>query len=148
MSTLRLEIGEFATGAPCRCCGARSRTSHGFVYKDDDAYAVYYAGWSEGHLARGVTLAISVGEWSEGSTPADRVTIGMLATSRSSSIDFVIVNPTESPWGSTPLLGDMLGREQALAHPVLKDGLHVAEHVVRDDMRVRRFLSLSEGSSA
>jgi hypothetical protein len=38
----------------------------------------------------------------------------------------------------------MLGREQALVHPALKDVMHVAEHIVRDDARVRHFLDLSD----
>jgi hypothetical protein len=58
-----------------------------------------------------------------------------------STVDFMIINPTESPWGDTPLLGKMLGREQALAHSALKEVLHVAEHIVREDPRVRHFLN-------
>jgi hypothetical protein len=146
MSRLRLELGESGEAAPCKCCDARSRTAHGFVYRDDDAYAVYYAGWSDEHPERGVTLAIAVGEWTEGSSPTDRVSIGMLAIPTPSSVDFKVMNPIDSPWGDTSLLGNMLGREQALAHPALKEAMHVAEHIVRDDMRVRRFLDSIDGS--
>ncbi len=140
MSMLKLELGESGEAAPCECCDARSRTAHGFVYRDDDAYAVYYAGWSDGHPGRGVTLAIAVGEWTEGSSPSDRVSIGILAMPTPSSVDFKVMSPADSPWGDTPLLGKMLGREHALAHPALKEAMHVAEHIVRDDARVRRFL--------
>jgi hypothetical protein len=52
----------------------------------------------------------------------------------------MVLNSMESPWGDTPLLGKMLEREQALAHPALKGVVHVAEHIVRDDPRVRNFL--------
>jgi hypothetical protein len=64
----------------------------------------------------------------------------MLAIPTPSSVDFKVMSRTESPWGDTPLLGKMLGREQALAHLALKEAMHVAEHIVRDDTRVRRFL--------
>ena len=140
MSTLQLEVGEFGDAAPCACCNARSRTAHGFVYRDGDAYAVYYAGWSDGHPGRGVSLAIAVGEWTEGTSPADRVSIGMIARPTPSSVNFTVLSPAESPWGDTPLLGKMIEREQALAHPALKGVMHVAEHIVRDDARVRSFL--------
>lgn len=139
--TLRLELGESGDSKPCTCCGAASRTVHGFVYRDDDAYAVYYGGWSEGHPGRGVTLAIAVGEWSEGSGPRDRVSIGVLAKPTPSSVDFTVLDSSESPWAETPLLGKMLDRDRARAHPALKEVLHVAEHVVRDDSRVRGFLN-------
>jgi hypothetical protein len=144
MSVLRLELGESRDAAPCECCGAKSRTAHGFVYRDGDAYAVYYAGWSDGHPGRGVSLAIAVGEWTDGSSPADRVSIGILATPTPSSVDFMVLNPTESPWGDTPLLGKMLGREHALAHPMLKEAMRIATHIVRDDTHVRRFLDSIE----
>lgn len=140
MSTLQIELGESGEAAPCECCGASSRTAHGFVYRDGDAYAVYYAGWSDGHPGRRVSLAIAVGEWAEGTSPADRVSIGIRATRTPSSVDFMVLNSMESPWGDTPLLGKMLEREQALAHPALKGVVHVAEHIVRDDPRVRNFL--------
>ena len=90
-------------------------------------------------------LAIAVGEWTEGTSPADRVSIGMRATPTPATVDFMVMNPTESPWSDTPLLGKMLGREQALAHPALKEVVHVADHIVRDDTRVRNFLEHRTG---
>jgi hypothetical protein len=69
----------------------------------------------------------------------------MKAMPTPSSVNFTVLNSAESPWGDTPLLGKMLERDQALAHPVLKDVMHVAEHVVRDDTRVYRFLSSVDG---
>jgi hypothetical protein len=140
MTTLRLEMGEHREGDSCEHCGAKSRTAHGFVYRNNDAYGIYYAGWSEGHPEQGVSLAIAVGEWSEGSSPADRVSIGVRAVPAASSVDFTVLNPNESPWSDTPLLGRMLERDQALAHPVLNEVMHIAEHIVCDDTRVSRFL--------
>lgn len=144
MSTLRLEIGEAAEAAPCECCGAASRTAHGFVFRDGDAYAVYYAGWSDRHPERGVTMAIAVGEWAEDSSPNDRVSIGVCATATPTSINFRALSADESPWSDTPLLGKMLERVQALAHPAWREVLRVAEHVVRDDARIDHFLHGSE----
>jgi len=141
MSMLRLEVGEPPEARPCECCGATSRTAHGFVYRDGDAYAIYYAGWSDGHPERGASMAVAVGEWAEGSSPADRVSVGVRAIPTPSSVDFTVLNPDESPWGETPLLGKMLGRDQALAHPALAEVMDVAEHIVRDDARVRSFLN-------
>jgi hypothetical protein len=89
-------------------------------------------------------MAIAVGEWAEGSSSADRVSMGVCATSTPSSVNFTVLNPNESPWSDTPLLGKMLGREPALAHPALAEVMHIAEHVVRDDARVRRFLDVAD----
>jgi hypothetical protein len=136
-------MGEGAEGAPCTCCGVASTTAHGFVYRNGDAYAIYYAGWSARHPEHGVTMAIAVGQWEDGSSTADRVSIGLRATSTATSIDFRALNSDESPWSDTPLLGKMLEREHALAHPAWREVLAVAEHVVRDDARVRDFLGFT-----
>jgi hypothetical protein len=140
---LRLEAGSTNTPLRCACCGEKSETAHGFVYKDNDAYAVYYAGWSVGHLERGVSLAIAVGEWDENSQVSDRASFGIAVTGTSSSFDFTILDAKESPWSDTPLLGKMLNRGEARNHLEAGNAISVAEHIVREDVRVRRFLDLT-----
>jgi hypothetical protein len=140
MSILRLETGEPIKITKCECCGADFRWIHGFVYRNDDAHAIYYAGWSDGHPDRGVTMAIAVGEWSDDSSPADRVSIGIVVVPTPSSLNFTVLEPHESPWEETSLFGKMLERNRALAQPVLPHVMHIAEHVVHDDARVRGFL--------
>ena len=137
---LQLEAGEADRPTRCDCCGRVSRTVHGFIYKDGDAYAVYYAGWSEGHPDRGVTMAIAVGEWTDDSTTSDRVSVGIESRSTASEIQFSVLEPEQSPWGHTELLGAMLARPKALAHPVLPEIFEVAEYVVAHDERVASFL--------
>jgi len=147
MTTLRVEPAGEDNVAQCACCGAQSRSVHGFVYNDDDAYAIYYAGWSDTHPEKGVSIAIAVGEWSEGSSPADRTSVGITAKSTPSAIEFSVLNGDESPWAYTPLFGQMLDRDRALTHPRLKEIFHVAEHVVRDDERVRCFLNSNQSTA-
>lgn len=138
--TLHVELGDADRPSRCECCGQVTRTVHGFVYRGDDAYAVYYAGWSEGHADRGVTMAIAVGEWGDDSAVSDRTSIGLRARSTASQIEFAVLDPDESPWGHTDLLGAMVPRAVALKHRVLKVIFEIAERVVRDDSRVAAFL--------
>jgi hypothetical protein len=137
---LSLEMGPQEAGIICDCCGTRSTTVHGFVYESGDALAIYYAGWSVQHPERGVTMAIATGEWSEGSGPADRVSIGVQASAYEAEIHFSILEPNQSPWGETELFGEMLPRGRALQHPSLRQTLEVAELVLREDRRVHSFL--------
>ncbi len=109
---------------------------HGFVYRNGDAFAVYYAGWSPGHEERGVTMAIATGEWAENSGPGDRISIGLQVHSKETEIQFRVVDPEHSPWGETALFGKMLSRDHALASSAWKPTLEVAELVARDDPRV------------
>lgn len=137
---LSLELGPQEAGTVCNCCGTRSTTVHGFVYRAGDAFAIYYAGWTTQHPERGVTLAVATGEWAEGSSPADRVSIGMEARATDAEIHFTVVEPDQSPWGETALFGKMLSRQAALGHPSLRQTLEVAELVVRDDPRIHSVL--------
>jgi hypothetical protein len=142
-SDLSLEAGPQEAGNVCDCCGTRSTTVHGFVYRSGDAFAVYYAGWSHQHPERGVTMAIATGEWAEDSGPQDRTSIGLEARPAATEIQFTIVGPEQSPWGETPLFGRMLSRDRAKASPSLKATLEVAELIVREDPRVRAVLRTS-----
>jgi hypothetical protein len=113
---LSLELGPQQAGTVCGCCGTQSTTVHGFVYRDGDALAIYYAGWSMQHRERGITLAIATGDWAEDSGPVDRISIGIEARAADAEIHFTIVDPDQSPWGETALIGKMLSREAAIVH--------------------------------
>lgn len=143
MTTLTLEVGDEATPLRCHCCNVDSMTGHGFIYEDGDARAVYYAGWAAGHRDRGVTLAIAVGGWDDQSTTADRTCFGLEAYEGQEHILFRFINPEESPWPKTDLLGAMLGREDALKNPLSGEILRIAETIVRDHASVRVFLGAS-----
>jgi hypothetical protein len=144
MASLRLEIGEDEKGHTCECCGHPSSTGHGFVYRDDTAFAVYYAGWCEAHRDRGVTLAIAIGEWDEGSTVDQRTCFGIEAYEGQDEILFSVIDPELSPWPDTKLLGRMMRRDEALVNALLSDALAVAEEIVRGHPAIRRFLNASE----
>lgn len=139
--SLEIELGNDGPTTRCECCGATSRTVHGFIYDRGDARAVYYAGWSEGHPDDGVTMAIAVGDWDEGADATRRVSIGLRARASEQEVHFSVLRPEESPWSRTELLGAMLPRTAALGHPVLKEVFTIAEYIVRNDDRVARFLA-------
>ena len=138
---LTLEEGEEDTKGRCACCGREARSVHGFVFRNEDAYAVYYAGWSEGHHEDGVSMAIATGEWDDDSDAKSRVSIGIRAKVSGKRIEFTVLDPEQSPWGSSVLLGEMVPRNEALHHRSIKQFFELAELVARDDLRVKRFLN-------
>lgn len=140
MAMLRIELGEENPGYPCPCCGAECQRSYGLVYHDDDAHGVYLAGWSEGHRAEGVRLAISIGDYAEGSGPGDRLAVGLRATLTGRRVEFHVVSPEASPFQDCADLGPMLPQAEALTHPHLQAFLDVAQAAVRDDPRLRSYL--------
>jgi len=142
MSTLRLEIGDNKIASSCDECNLHSFTGHGFIYKNDDAYSVYYAAWSEKDSDLGVSLAIAVGEWDDDSTNECRTCFGVEAFENEDQVSFRIIEPNDSPWPSTDLLGSMISRERALNHELLQDIFKISEEVVRNHPTIRDYLGL------
>ncbi len=58
----------------CSCCGSTTRTVWGYVYRDDDAFAVYYFRWSRGHEPG---MLLSWGGWGEGAEVDQRRVVGL-----------------------------------------------------------------------
>lgn len=143
MQILKVEVGDNRKSSRCHCCGLESNVGHGFVYKNGDAYAVYYAAWSAEHPERQVSLALAIGEWGDDSSAADRTCFGLEAREGEDEILFRVIEPRESPWSRTDLLGEMLSRESALTDPLLKEAFVVAEHVVRSHPAISEYLGLS-----
>lgn len=77
------------------------------------------------------------------SSSGDRACFGLTAHEGEHEVVFRIVNPEESPWGSTELLGNMLARQEALKHPLLKELYEVADVVMRHHPAIRDYLGLS-----
>ena len=140
MTTYSIEVGDDRNASTCYCCGRDSCTGHGFVYKDDDAYAVYYVGWCDEHLEKKVSIALAIGEWDDESTNDDRVCFGIEASENVDEILFRALEPTESPWSDTHLLGPMLTRDQAVAHPLIKEVFVVAENILRNHAALCEYL--------
>lgn len=131
---LSIERGD-ETGGRCGCCGKVSHTVRGFVSNEAGAYGVYFAGFTERHPEG--TLLISLGDWSESSTPADRQAV--LLRVRGKEMQMMVGDPGDCPWDDVEVLGRIVPREEALKHPRIKDYYHVADHVIAEDDRFTRY---------
>jgi hypothetical protein len=134
-----IEIGENSNATVCHCCGKASCTGHGFVFKNGDAYAIYYAGWSDAHPEKKVSLALAIGEWDDESTSKDCTCFGVEAYEGKEEILFRVIEPEESPWPKTDLMGEMLSRKESLKHQLLKEVFIIAEEVLRNHAAIREY---------
>lgn len=137
-----VEVGENHSSSVCHCCGHESNIGHGFVYKNGDAYAVYYAGWSKDHSDKKVSFAIAVGEWEDNSTINDRTCLGIEVYVDERGILYSAIDPDQSPWANTELLGKMISRKDALHFPFLQEIFGIAECVVRNHDAIREYLEV------
>ncbi len=144
MTSYDIEIGENKNASVCHCCNKNSCVGHGFIYKNDDAYAVYYVGWSDAHFDKKVGVALAIGEWDDDSTTDDRTCFGIEASEGEDEIYFSVIEPSESPWSNTDLLGSMVTRDEGLSHPLLQEVFEITEKILRDHIALREYLAIPE----
>jgi hypothetical protein len=131
---LTLELGR-ATESLCPCCGKLSHAVRGFVSKDGVAYAVYLAGYTEQHLPEEGTILVSIGDWSEGSKPADRKSVCMKVRRPAEGFQVMVLGPEGAPWTDIDVFGPILSRAAALGSADIQDYFHVVDHVLAEDER-------------
>lgn len=144
MTKITIEQGPEQEPRYCECCRNKTLTVHGFVYRDNSAHAVYFASWTLAHPERGVTMAISLGEWGEGSSPENRRSVALECRTTEDQYQFMIIDPEQSPWGKSEFLGRMLPREKALDDSRIDEFFRIADHIVQEDPRVKAFVNQSK----
>ena len=131
---LTLDEDRQITTATCSCCGRERTTVTGFVYRDEDAHAIYYASCypHDGEA----WISVILGTWGEDiDTHDDHVTFGCRVPPKSGGCMLV---PAASAYNDSPMFGQKLNREEALAHPWLSDFWAVVDHVLVNDPLVHR----------
>jgi hypothetical protein len=139
-SMLTFEYEPSKKSEPCECCGGITTTLTRFVYQDGDAWAIYYARFSDKHRDRGVSALVSIGEWADGSNPAERTAFALALSADSSEHKVRVIDASESPWKNAKVIGRILDRVEALAHPLIDEVFHITDHMVEDDAPVKEFL--------
>ena len=131
----------------CDCCGALTTHLTRFVYRDDAAFAVYKAAFSDTPAHDWVNLLFSFGEWGEEASPSDRLAIAcVMWVSEDGANNVRLVDPEES-FGITGFFGRVLSREEALAHELTQKVFDLTDHIVLCDKPIVDFLEKFRGSS-
>jgi len=138
---LTIEFEPPKESAPCECCGGRTTSLTRFVYREGNAYAIYYAKFSANHPDRVVVATISFGEWREATPPEQRVAFAMELRSTENEYQVGLTDAEGSPWREAKVIGRTLNREEALAHPLVKEAFHVTDHMVAEDEPIRSYLN-------
>ena len=127
--------------APCPCCGGKTTSLTRFVLKDGDAYAIYYARFSDNHSERRVYATISIGEWGEDASPEQRVAFALQLRATPSKYEVEVLESEASPWREAKLIGRTLGRAEALTHALLPEVFHITDHMVVEDEPLKAYLN-------
>jgi len=135
---LSLELNTPKTFA-CECCGGTTTTLTRYVYKDGDAFAVYFARFPSNHADQSIAVLVSIGGWGTGD-PAKRVSTALEMRVLESGPAVMVIDAATSPWEEDPVLGRMLDRSTALAHPAIRDVFAIIDCMVVEDPPLRAYI--------
>lgn len=126
----------------CDCCGKKTVSLTRFVYKDGDAFAIYYAAFAEGHPERYVQTTMCLGDWDETADPESRVTFTFDICGTDDGFEVGVVDGERSLWfGHSSLFGPFLSREEALSHPWIDIVFQISDAICDADEPIRAFLA-------
>lgn len=120
----------------CECCGQEIVTLTRFVYRNHNAFAVYYIKFTRGHLPKVAYGLAGLGEWGEQAEPKDRTAFPFKIWTNESHYQVGLTDADESPWKEVTLFGQVLNRAEALKHNWIKDVFHITDHIVAEDEMV------------
>lgn len=138
---LQLVPGDSVNGPRCSCCGRDGRSVFGFVHRDDESIAFYYA-WLDPHRERRtVSLALSIGDWSPEGEASSRNAVAIRFAGQGEEVTGMFLPPEESPYADREALGRFLTIEEIDGSPLRGDFLEAAEEVVLSDPEVNARLT-------
>ena len=142
VAQISLEMDEQVNMRTCAQCGAEYPRVHGFLYRDGDAWAAYWAELYKDHPTHPdprALLTIALGaDWSEGADPSGHAWVQLDAWPQGDQIQMRFIDPSGSLDANT--FGNPLSRETALSHKDSNDFLACADQVVYQDTRVSTLL--------
>lgn len=139
----RIEMSD-PTASHCECCSGLSVRLTRFVYRDGDAFAIYYAAYSNNHPENLLSFLVSIGEWGEGCQPDQRASFFCQVRPAKRSYEVMLADAAESPWGDAALIGQKLSREQAIQHPLKATAFEILDHAFETDRSLVGFLRRAE----
>jgi hypothetical protein len=144
-SKYAIELNERIMTFDCPDCGRKSVTVWGWISKDGDAHAVYYAGLMTGHEQASARLSISIGGWGVENPDEENVQsrnwLFMEARPTRDSYEMMVREPEESVYFGKRLLRKAMSRAMALASPDLNEFFAVADFVAFNDPAVKSYLT-------
>jgi Mrp family chromosome partitioning ATPase len=97
--------------------------------------------FSNNHPEHVVVATVSLGEWGENSTPNQRVAFALELKSSENEYQVGLIDAQLSPWQDAKTIGRTLNRDEALAHPLVKEAFHITDLMVTDDVPIREYLN-------
>jgi hypothetical protein len=129
---LEIEPGAKVVEGSCDHCGQPMTRVTAFVFRDTDAYAVYYASCYH-HDGHEVWMdAVFSPTWDDGAD--DHFTFGCRFGSVAGQAEpAATLVSAAAAWGESRVFGHKLSREEALGHPMIDEFWELVDHILTHD---------------
>lgn len=138
-SEYEIEISE-PSASRCDCCDGLTVRLTRFVHRNGDAFAIYYAAYSNNHPDDELAMLVSLGEWGEDSDPSQRTAFYCRVRPTTDSYEVMLGDAAQSAWGDASIIGKKLSREEALRHPLKATAFGVLDEGFVQDRSLQGFL--------
>jgi hypothetical protein len=120
----------------CECCGRTSRSLTGLVHDRESTVAAYFVHWTVGHLQdNGADIDIVLGEWGDGTSPADRHAISLLHRESEGEPPALMVIDARAKFHDGELAGHGLRREDVIGTPLAHQLFSIVDAIYLQDGR-------------
>ncbi len=134
--SFRLDPERGVSTQRCDRCGAEYRVITGFVFREDDAFAVYKAALHTHAGDNEAWIDVILGSWGEGQE-ATHLTFGCRVGPFGEGGDYACsLVAAAVPYSESPLFGRKLDRDEALGHPWLPDFWAVVDFLLVEDAEI------------
>jgi hypothetical protein len=140
VGNLNLELGEQLADIGCEECGGSHKSAYGFVYKNDDAFGLYFATLHVGHSSPSVGLTLSLGKWWDDDAVDERCWVFIYIWPETDEYRMTLNDPRRSHHLKYSALGRPLDREAALLSPLKDEFFEVADYVIANDPAIASYL--------
>lgn len=137
---ITVQLGDTFAPSTCACCGQPIESCYGFLYRDGAAFAFYRAAWSYAHIENGADITIELAERWAKARRMQPVSFGLRVASGVDDIGITLIDGLDSAWSDDPRGRYILGRDEALCHPLKAQVLDAATQLLYEVPQVRQFL--------
>jgi hypothetical protein len=124
----------------CDCCDGLSVRLTRFVHRDGDAFAVYFASYSNNHPETELAMLIVLGEWGDESDASQRAGFYCRVRPSGESYEVMLGDAADSPWKDADLVGQKLSRAEAIRHPWKATAFEVLDEAFEQDPSLHGFM--------
>lgn len=139
---INIELGSDPSGG-CPCCDPDASFPQGYVMRGGQPHALYFIDWDYG--ASGfVELMIAIGDFAEGSSPADRKAAAFHGRLVDGKANWTGFDAGMSLWRSLAMAGERLSVEDAAREPEFRT---LADMITSRDPRIQKALAATLSKS-